>query len=87
MPAHVSGSYTLLHSDVSNDTSGDVIQASSSSTLTLATSSLDLSTSTLQLLVLACHVRTSHDSIRYDQVHLDVVAGWKESMRGGVDVD
>ena len=27
MPAHVSGSYTLLHSDVSNDTPNDVIQA------------------------------------------------------------
>ena len=33
MLAHVSGSYTLLHSDVSNDTSNDVIQASSSFTL------------------------------------------------------
>ena len=32
MLAHVSGSYALLHSDVSNDTSDDVIQASSSST-------------------------------------------------------
>ena len=33
MLAHESGSYTLLHSDVSNDTSNDVIQASSSFTL------------------------------------------------------